>query len=140
MRNWSARLAKWWNSFWERRYGSDELSIALLIAAVAIMYLAWIPALRICMLVALALLAWSLYRTFSANIPAREAERRSFLRVRRRVFLPMILLKHRWKNRKTHNCYVCPHCTAIVRVPKPEHQGKIRVHCPSCGHSFEKKV
>ena len=133
------RFGESFRRFMYGRYGSDELNIALLIAAVAVslsntflslflrisvVYTRVIS--PILYLLMLALLGYSLFRTFSRNIYARQKENRWF--------------KLRWerlRDRK-NRYYSCPKCKQTVRVPKGK--GKISIHCPKCGETFIKKT
>ena len=133
------RFGESFRRFMYGRYGSDELNIALLIAAVAVslsntflslflrisvVYTRVIS--PILYLLMLALLGYSLFRTFSRNIYARQKENRWF--------------KLRWerlRDRK-NRYYSCPKCKQTVRVPKGK--GKISIHCPKCGEKFIKKT
>ncbi|MBQ6431452.1 MAG: hypothetical protein IJJ99_06235 [Oscillospiraceae bacterium] len=121
------------------RYGSDELNIALLIAAVAVSLINSILSLflrisfvytrvvsPILYLVMLGLLGFSLFRTFSRNIYARQKENRWFRRQWQRL-----------RDRK-NRYFRCPKCRQTVRVPKGK--GKISIHCPKCGERFIKKT
>lgn len=133
------RFGESFRRFMYGRYGSDELNIALLILAVAVSlsntFLSLFLRLSvvytrvispILYLLMLALLGYSLFRSFSRNIYARQKENRWF--------------KLRWerlRDRK-NRYYRCPKCKQTVRVPKGK--GKISIHCPKCGETFIKKT
>lgn len=133
------RFGESFRRFMYGRYGTDELNIALLIAAVAIsltnsllsfflrsgtVYTRYIsPSLYLLML---GLLGYSLFRTFSRNIYARQKENRRFRDLRQRL-----------RDRK-NRYYRCPKCRQTVRVPKGK--GKISIRCPKCGEKFVKKT
>ena len=121
------------------RYGTDELNIALLIAAVAVSLTNSLLSMflrdsaiyanilsPIFYLLMLALLGYSLFRTFSRNIYARQKENRWFRNTWQRL-----------RDRK-NRYYRCPRCGQTVRVPKGK--GKISIHCPKCGEKFIKKT
>lgn len=133
------RLGESFRRFMYGRYGSDELNIALLIAAVAVSLINSFLLLffrfstvytgiasPILYLLMLGLLGFSLFRTFSRNIYARQKENR--------------WLRQRWmrlRDRK-NRYYRCPKCRQTVRVPKG--RGKISIRCPKCGKKFIKKT
>ncbi len=133
------RFGESFRRFMYGRYGSDELNIALLIAAVAVSLINSILSLflrsglvytriisPLLYLLMLGLLGYSLFRTFSRNIYARQKENRWFRRQWQRL-----------RDRK-NRYYSCPKCRQTVRVPKGK--GKISIHCPKCGEKFIKKT
>lgn len=133
------RFGESFRRFMYGRYGSDELNIALLIAAVAVSLINSILSLflrsglvytriisPLFYLLMLGLLGYSLFRTFSRNIYARQKENRWFRRQWQRL-----------RDRK-NRYYSCPKCRQTVRVPKGK--GKISIHCPKCGEKFIKKT
>ncbi len=120
------------------RYGSDQLNMALLIAAVVLSILNSIfsaifrgnAAMSIISLVVslliYALFGYQLFRTLSRNIYKRRRENQRFM-----------LLWNRLRDRN-HRYFRCPQCRQTVRVPK--HRGKINIRCPKCGEKFIKKT
>lgn len=121
------------------RYGTDQLNIALLIAAVAVslthsllsLFLRYSTVYTrvispVFYLLMLGLLGFCLFRTLSRNIYARQKENRWF---------------RRWWDRlrdRKNRYYRCPKCRQTVRVPKGK--GKISIRCPKCGEKFIKKT
>lgn len=133
------RFGESFRRFMYGRYGSDELNIALLILAVAVSLTNTILSLflryhavyaqivsPILYLLMLGLLGFSLFRTFSRSIYARQKENRWFRRLWQRI-----------RDRK-NRYYRCPKCKQTVRVPKGK--GKISIRCPKCGEKFIKKT
>ncbi len=133
------RFGESFRRFMYGRYGSDELNFALLIAAVAISLInltlsrflggsfvyARIVS-PILYLLILGLLGFSLARSLSRNIYARQKENRWFRRQWARI------------RDRNNRYYRCPKCSQTVRVPKGK--GKISIHCPKCGEKFIKKT
>lgn len=118
------------------RYGSDQLSYALLAFYVILTFLSGLPHMGALSWLAVAVLVWGLYRMMSRNFAQRRAENARFLA----AVGPMI----RWvKMRRTirrdkEHCYFkCPNCGQYLRVPRGK--GKITVNCRNCGVSFEEK-
>ena len=110
------------------RYGFDELSKFLSITAFVLVLLsAFVPILNP---LALALLIWSMVRTYSRNTMKRQKERDSYLRFIGKIKQFFKLRKNMWRDRKTHRYYKCPGCKAYLRVPKGK--GKIEISCPKC--------
>ncbi len=133
------RFGESFRRFMVGRYGSDELNIALLIAAVAVSLTNSVLTLLLpfsfvrerfvsppLYLLMAGLLGFSLFRTFSRNIYARQKENRWFRRQWQRI-----------RDRK-NRYYSCPKCRQTVRVPRGK--GKISIHCPKCGEKFIRKT
>lgn len=129
--DWQRRLAEWLRG----RRGPDDLSIFSTNAAIVIVLvnvfvrfapLAWI---------ALALLAYSIFRTLSKNLAARSRENEAFLRAlgpaRPWVQNPRAALSEL----RTYKHVRCSSCKQKVRVPRGK--GKLRVTCPKCRAKFE---
>lgn len=133
------RFSESFRRFMYGRYGSDEFNMLLLVTAVVVSLLNSVLTFflhngatyalvisRILYLLTLLLLGFSLFRTLSRNIYARQKENRRFRQ------LWMRLRDH--KNRY----YRCPKCKQTVRVPRGK--GKISIRCPKCGERFTKKT
>lgn len=133
------RFGESFRRFMYGRYGSDELNIALLIAAVAISLTNSILSLflrtgavytrivsPILYLLMLGLLGFGLFRMLSRNIYARQKENRRFRQLWQRL------------RDRNNRYYRCPKCRQTVRVPKGK--GKISIRCPKCGEKFIKKT
>ena len=121
------------------RYGSDQLNIVLLVAALAVSLpnsflsltfrnsFVYIRILNpILYLVMLALLGFGIFRMLSRNIYARQKENRKF----RQLWTCLTDRKNRY--------FRCPKCKQTVRVPRK--RGKINITCPKCGERFIKKT
>lgn len=120
------RMRQWMQG----RYGQDELSNFLCVAALVVVLLSWIPALRFLYVFALALLIWSLFRCYSRNISKRQQERAAYMRMRGKVTGFFSLQKRRWTDRKDYRYLRCRQCGALLRVPRGK--GTVRVTCPKC--------
>lgn len=121
------------------RYGTDQLNLFLLCVAVALslinsiltavfrnspVYLMGInPILYLSML---GVLGFTVFRSLSRNIYARQKENRRFNQF--------------WTRLKDHKnrYYHCPNCKQLIRVPKGK--GKINIRCPKCGEKFIRKT
>lgn len=133
------RLRESYRRFMYGRYGSDQLNIALLVAAVATSLLSsilsiflrgsWVYTFILWPLFALlmyGLLGFSFFRMLSRNIYRRQRE------------------NQRWKNLclrvtdRNHRYFRCPHCRQTMRVPR--NRGKINIRCPKCGEKFTKNT
>ena len=113
------------------RYGSDQLNLFLLIACL----LCWVLCrfvkvsivAQLLSVVGSVLILYSLYRTFSRNVPKRYAENQKFTQFFARI-----------KGRKNYCYFKCPSCKTQFKVPKGK--GTIRITCPSCKEKFVKKT
>ena len=121
------------------RYGSDQLNMAILIAAVLVsltnsiltvflresgVYSSIVaPLLSVTVY---GLLIYSFFRMFSRNIYKRQRENRRFTQL--------------WMRLKDRNnrYFRCPNCKQTVRVPRG--RGKICIRCPKCGEKFTRKT
>lgn len=109
------------------RTGFDALSFTTLILAIVSAILAsvienqlyaMIPA-----VIAVAFIAYTIFRVLSTNVGKRRYEAEKF---------SSLFKKDPYKRFK------CPKCKTLCRVPR--HKGKIKIHCPSCGHEFVKRT
>ena len=118
------------------RYGSDQLNLFLMVSYLVLLLLSVLPGLGVLEFVSFALVAVTLFRTLSRNLPARRAENAKFLKlvgpVTRWYRLQRTILRD-----KEHRYFKCPNCGQQLRVPRGK--GKISVNCRSCGSRFEKK-
>lgn len=122
------------------RYGSDELSNALLASFLVCIVLqiftkGWGD-------VVLNILAWAIlifcyYRMFSKNHTKRWAENQKYLSFKNRILGNINRQKGYAAQRKTHHIYKCPGCGQKIRIPKGK--GKIEVTCPKCRTTFMKR-
>lgn len=131
------------------RYGSDQLSIGLMIGYLLLVFIARITRLPFLAYLALALLVWDVYRIFSRNISRRYQENAVFLKYWHRIvqwFRTASGRFERWRgqtlyrmnDKKTHRYFRCPNCKKTLRVPKGK--GKIVITCPVCRTEFTKKT
>ena len=138
MRNWLQRLGYKMSAFMYGRYGNDELTKFLMITALVLMVVSWLPNLGLVYFVALALMVWSLMRSFSRNLEKRRRERERYLKLRKPIVDFFKLSKNKWRDRKTHVYFKCKKCKAVLRVPKGK--GSIVVICTRCKDRIEKET
>lgn len=131
------RLGESLRRFLYGRYGSDQLNLALLIAAVVLSLLSGILSLLLPVTAGVytnlllstlmyALLVIALFRMLSRNIAKRQRENQKF----RNFWTRLTDRKNRY--------FRCPQCSQTVRVPR--HRGKINIRCPKCGERFIRKT
>lgn len=126
------RFTKWMQG----RYGSDQLSLALLVLFL-ILTLITLPfpffIIRLSPLIPLYL---CYYRIFSKNKYKRQQELFKFIRFYTPIQKRMNLSLKHFKQRKTHRFFKCPNCKQSLRVPKGK--GKICITCPKCHTDFRR--
>ena len=125
------------NKFMEGRYGTDQLGLGLIAAALVFSILgmfAW----RWANVVSLVLLAVVIYRMLSTNIAARQHENDAALAL---LAKPVSAVRRRltmWENSDTKAYVRCPHCHTQFALPKG--RGRLRATCPKCGEKSEHTV
>ena len=116
--------------FMTGRYGTDKLSLTMLVVSMILSvvstFLGASPANPVLTLIAYILMFLAIFRVFSRNTYARYEENRKFLR-----FFDQL------KDR-SHRYFSCPKCRQTVRVPRGK--GKIAITCPRCKERFIKKT
>ena len=128
MKRWFQNMGEKMQAWMYGRYGYDELSKFLSICAIVLVFLsAFLPFLNP---IALVMLFWSMFRTYSRNIAKRQSERAAYLQFTGKFKQFFKLRKNMIRDRKTHRYYKCPGCKAYLRVPKG--RGKIEISCPKC--------
>ena len=125
-------------SFMYGRYGNDALTKFLLILAIILMVISWIPRLGWVYLLALAVMVWSLYRSFSRKFDLRRRELDRYLKIKKPIVNFFKLQRNKWRDRKTHVYFKCKKCKAVLRVPKGK--GSIVVICTKCKDRIEKET
>ena len=121
MKNFFRRIGEGFRAFMAGRYGSDELSVFLSFAGLALLLLSsLIRPLFFLYFAALGLILWSTFRMLSRNTLKRRREREVYLSLLAKVRQRGTLLKNRFRERKTHRYYACPNCRVTIRIPKPE--------------------
>jgi predicted RNA-binding Zn-ribbon protein involved in translation (DUF1610 family) len=120
------------------RYGSDQLSFVILVVGMLLVLLDSFVKTSLLTILVFLLLALSVFRMFSKNLPARSRENAAFLKIWYRIKHVFKQEKTKLQDKKTHRFFKCPGCKTTLRVPKGK--GKISVTCPKCGERFIKKT
>ena len=116
------------------RYGGDQLSFFLLVVYLILSLLSGLRYLAFLQWIALAVLAWDLYRMLPRNLPRRRAENAKFMQLAGPA-INWFHLRRTMHRDKEHRYFKCPNCGQYLRVPRGK--GKITVNCRNCGVSFE---
>lgn len=119
------------------RYGSDQLSLALLILSILLSFLGGLTNLAILRYIGDIPLVIGVVRMFSRNIEKRRMENYKFSLLMAPVYSRITTAQKRIIDSKTHRYFKCPKCRAQLRVPKGK--GKIVITCPKCKTEFRKK-
>lgn len=128
--------------FFYGRYGADQLYYALFalyfILWGILLFVGFWPVRLVLSLLQTAVLVFMIYRVLSRNIYKRRRENEAFLKVFRPVKNFFILTKNRIRDMKNFRYRKCPHCKAMLRLPK--RKGEHPVVCPRCKQRFTAKV
>ena len=128
----------WLSNFMTGRYGTDQLSLALLILGMILTVLGSL--FKIPWLTILSYLPFllCLFRIFSRNVNKRRMENNKFFKLWFPIKQWFSRLRHRMKYEKNYRFYKCPKCKILVKVPR--NRGKIKIKCPKCSAEFVKKT
>ncbi len=120
------------------RYGADQLyyvisGLALAVMVVYIFVQKWwlYP-------IILALLGLGIFRCFSRNIYKRRKENAVLLKICRGIAGFFKLNWNRIRFARSKVFKKCPHCKAVLRLPRQK--GRHSVRCPRCSRPFDVKV
>ena len=133
------RFAEKLMRFFAGRYGVDTLGKCLLVVYLVIVVVNSFVGFWPLLIVELGVLALWMWRVLSRNIPARVRENDWFLTHTTGVRQWGRLQKNRWRDRKTHVYRTCPHCKAVVRLPKSK-RGRRTCNCPRCRQEFAVRI
>ena len=120
------------------RYGTDQLTNAVLWVYLALFAVNLFVNSPIISLIAMAIIVWSFFRMLSRNVYARNKENLMFLSVKRK-FKAFFKLNFDRVRDVRHKVYKkCPHCRAVVRLPRKG--GKHSATCPACRSRFSLRI
>ena len=143
MNNFRYRMAQ----FFAGRTGVDSLGRFITFLSLIFMILTMITHSNIVYLIAVACLAYSIWRMFSKNYQKRYSENQWFLTKTAKIrykFNPRDIrnkierAKYYASQRKMYAIFKCPNCKQKLRAPRG--RGKIQVTCSKCRTQFIKKV
>ena len=127
-----ARFMSW-------RYGADQLSMALVIAALVISIVGSFTGARMMtMVISDALLIGAFFRMFSKDRYRRAHENEVYLSKTEGVRRGFTEWVNRLKNGKKYRYFTCPKCKQRLRVPRGV--GSVTITCKNCGTKFDKKA
>ena len=120
------------------RYGTDQLSLALIGGGFAFYVLYVFTRSRLLYLISLVLYGIAVFRTLSKNCEKRRYENQKFMNLWYKIKTKWIGLKADFEERKAYKHFKCPSCGQKIRIPRG--RGKVEIRCPKCSNSFIKKV
>ena len=112
------------------RVGVDELSRALVVAAIVLLVLELVTGVGLFSLLGLVCIVVAAARSLSRNAAGRARECEAYRKVAAKPRRWVTLVRKNWEGRKTARYFTCPGCGCILSVPKGK--GKLRVTCPRC--------
>ncbi|MBP3656767.1 MAG: hypothetical protein J6K32_08745 [Clostridia bacterium] len=124
--------------FMSGRYGADQLSQAMVIAAIVLTVLGILTGIGLLGLVSNVLLLLAVFRMLSKDRYRRAHENQVYLEKTFGLRKDMTERMNRFKNRKKFCYFSCPKCRTKLRVPRGV--GNVTITCKSCGNKFDKKA
>lgn len=120
------------------RYGTDQLSMAIIILGMLLTFIGDLISSSILTLLSYLVFGFCIYRMLSKNIAVRQQENYKFLKVwnpAKKSIQPKI---EQLKGMRTYKYFKCPNCKQTLRAPRGK--GKIAVTCRKCNTKFNQKV
>ena len=124
--------------FMAGRNGSDQLSLALLIAGIVLSLLSSLTRLMVLYYLGTAAYIYAIFRMFSRNTVKRAAENHKYLNFRQNFRSNASQFFVRLKNTRKFRYFRCPECKARLRLPRKV--GEVTVTCGKCRHQFRQKA
>lgn len=132
------KIKNGFRNFMTGRYGSDQLSLALLIAGIVLSLLSSLSRITFFYYLGLACYIWGIFRMFSRNTVKRAEENQKFISFRQNFKSNTRQFFVRIKNMKKYRYFRCPECKARLRLPRKV--GEVTVTCGKCHHQFRQKA
>ena len=120
------------------RYGTDQLSLALIGGGFAFYILYVFTRSRLLYLVSLILYGIAAFRTLSNNHTKRRIENQKFMNLWYKLKNKWVGIRADFEERKTYKHFKCPACGQKIRIPRG--RGKVEIRCPKCSYKFIKKA
>ena len=120
------------------RYGTDQLSFALIGGGFAFYILYVFTRSRLLYLVSLILYGIAVFRTLSKNHTKRRIENQKFMNLWYKLKNKWVGIRADFEERKTSKHFKCPACGQKIRIPRG--RGKVEIRCPKCSNKFIKKA
>lgn len=128
----------WFRRFMLGRYGTDQLSMAMLALFLISLVCSGFITSPVWSIAELVLIVVMYFRIFSRNIPKRTKENESFMKLWRPAQKWFKVRRNRFKSRKEYRYYKCPSCKNTLKVPRGK--GEITITCPVCKEKLTKRT
>ncbi len=123
--------------FMSGRYGIDNMFYLLFGLSAALSVINIFVRSYILQLIVYAVIVYAFFRAFSRNIEARRRENNWANNIMTKIKKEQELRRRR-KADYTHVYKKCPHCRAVLRLPR--RVGKHKTVCPKCNNEFSVRV
>ena len=120
------------------RHGADQLSLALLVAGIALSLLHSLTGFIVFYLLGMAAYIWGIFRMFSRNEGKRANENLRWVGFWTELKTNIKQFFTRLKNMRKYRYFKCPECKARLRLPRKV--GEVTVTCGKCHHQFKQKA
>ncbi|MBQ8093631.1 MAG: hypothetical protein IJ242_08665 [Clostridia bacterium] len=125
--------------FMSGRYGSDQLSFTMVIAALVVTLIGALTGTRVVLtVVADVLLILVFVRMLSKDRLRRAHENQVFLEKTAGIRKAVVEWYNRMKNMRKYHYFTCPKCKKRLRVPRGI--GQVTITCKECGEKFDRKA
>lgn len=119
------------------RYGSDQLSLFLLVLGLLFSLLAQLFHFSLLLFAADLIFLFAVFRMFSRNLEKRRSENMKFMKFAG-PWVAWFRQKRNMARDREHCYFKCPSCGSQLRVPRGK--GKISITCRKCGTTFQEKT
>ena len=116
------------------RYGSDQLSRAVIYGSIILLFLSFALGIHLFWTLSILGYGWAVFRIFSRNTEKRRAENVLYLQKTEKLRTQIRQAKVRFRNRKQYKYFKCPHCRTRMRLTRG--CGEKSVTCPNCKNVF----
>ncbi len=134
MSNWKQKIA----SFLYGRYGSDQLGRALLFLYLVFYIVYVFTHMWVFIVLSNVALIFMVFRMFSRKYARRRRENEWFLKLWNPIVSWVKLQFHRVRDCRSSVYRKCPHCKAVLKLPR--RRGSHTVRCPRCSERFDTRV
>lgn len=120
------------------RYGTDQLSMAILILGMLLTFISDAISSSILRLLSYVAFGICIFRMLSKNIAKRQQENYKFMKLWNPINGSLQAKLTILKGIRTYKYFKCPNCKQMLRAPRG--RGKIVVTCQKCKTKFNKQV
>lgn len=124
--------------FMNGRYGTDQLSMAIIILGMLLTFIGDAFSSSILTLLSYIVFGLCIYRMLSKNIAARQQENYRFVKLWNPLYKALKTRASILKDINKYKYFKCPSCKQMLRAPRGK--GKISVTCQKCKTKFNKQT